>query len=97
LAARFGLEGVGGEFAQRVCCRSLALVAAVQTEQRGAGRGVARPVHQLPEPGARVGGEHAAGMAQIMKVDHRQARSTQAGLPNARAEVAATQRPSSGW
>jgi hypothetical protein len=47
---------------------ALAIVAAVLTDQRGAGRRVAHPDHQFPESRSGSGGKMISGMPEIMKV-----------------------------
>ncbi len=59
----------------------------MQVHRRGPGRGVAHPLHQLPEVRARVRREHVPGMAQIVKVHRREPGRRQGRHPEPAPEV----------
>ena len=86
-------QGILRQLAHGIGDGVLALIAAVEIEQRRTGCGVAHPVHQLPKTGARIRRELVPGMTKIMKVDHRQARCAKRREPDTRPEAAMWQRP----
>lgn len=83
----------GGARADCVGYGLLPFVLAVLVDQSCAAGGVTHPLHQLAKGSPGVGRQVVAGVAQIVKMDRRQARGFERGQPHAAAEVGMPQRP----